>query len=168
MRQSLYVAILSQPPKHWGSRCVLTTGKKKLRSAWGRSAGTHWPEVVCASLTQEPLVRFFFFFFWETLIVVECSTAYSKYHSYKLLASTFQSDHYLIFKTKQNPKESKTTKPDLHFIHTSVATGLSKLYAPGCVLKTPINYLIKLLGRHRSKVYYYNYYFSMFLFVFKM
>ena len=131
---------------------------------WGRSsAGTHWLEEVCASLTQDTRFGFcwFFFFFFGNflLIVVECSTAYSKYHSYKLLASTIQSDHYLIFKTKQNPKESKTTKPDLHFIHTSVATGLSNLYTPGCILKTSINYLIKLLGRHWSKVYYYNYYY---------
>lgn len=81
-----------------------------------------------------------FFFFLETffLIVIECSTAYSKYHSYKFLASIFQSDHYLIFKTKQNknPKESKTTKPDLHFIHTSEAMGLSNLYTPGCFENT--------------------------------
>lgn len=34
------------------------------------------------------------------------------HHSYKFLASIFQSDHYLIFKTKRNknPKESKTTE----------------------------------------------------------
>lgn len=101
-----------------------------------------------------------FFFFWKLfLIVIECSTAYSKYHSYKFLALIFQSDHYLIFKTKQNknPKESKTTKQNQ--IYTSYtqgeAMGLSNLYTPGCVLKTLISSLIKLLGRHRSKVYYY-------------
>lgn len=142
--------------------------KRSLEVPGGEAQGLTGRRWSVPPSPKNHLFGFFFFFFWETLIVVECSTAYSKYHSYKLLASTFQSDHYLIFKTKQNPKESKTTKPDLHFIHTSVATGLSKLYAPGCVLKTPINYLIKLLGRHRSKVYYYNYYFSMFLFVFKM
>lgn len=114
-------------------------------------------------------------FFWETffffLIVIECSTAYSKYHSYKFLASIFQSDHCLIFKTKQKPKriQNNKTKPDLHFIHTSEAMGLSNLYTLDCVLKTPINSLIKLLGRHRSKVYYYYYcyYFKCFYFFLK-
>ena len=97
------------------------------------------------------------------LIVIECSTAYSKYHSYKFLASIFQSDHYLIFKTKRNknPKESKTIKQNQ--IYTSYTQArLSNLYTPGCVLKTPISSLIKLLGRHWSKAYYY--YFKCFSF----
>lgn len=79
------------------------------------------------------------------LIVIECSTAYSKYHSYKFLASIFQNDHYLI-KTKQNPKRIQNqSKPDLHFMYTSKAKGLSNLCTPGCVLKTPVSSLINYL-----------------------
>lgn len=123
----------------WHSRYL--TGEK-FRINLGRSPGNSLAqEAVCVPLPQEPPVwspRLFFFFGNFFLIVIECSTAYSKYHSYKFLASIFQSDHYLIFKTKQNknPKESKTTKPDLHFIHTGEAMGLSNLYTPGCFENT--------------------------------
>lgn len=115
---------------------------KSLESIWGEAQGTHWPRrrsvFPCPKNHQSGHPDYFFFFGNFFLIVIECSTAYSKYHSYKFLASIFQSDHYLIFKTKQNknPKESKTTKPDLHFIHTGEAMGLSNLYTPGCFENT--------------------------------
>lgn len=91
-----------------------STGENKFRINLGETQGTLTnPTGVCVSLSQEPQVWSLQTFFWKLfLIVIECSTAYSKYHSYKFLASIFQSDHYLIFKTKRNknPKESKTTE----------------------------------------------------------
>lgn len=96
-------------------RTYRLTGENKFRINLGEAQGTLTdPRDVCVSLSQKPpsLVSPDFFFWKLFLIVIECSTAYSKYHSYKFLASIFQSDHYLIFKTKQNknPKESKTTE----------------------------------------------------------
>lgn len=102
----------------WHS-CYLTG--EKFRINLGRSPGNSLAqEVVCVPLPQEPpewSPRLFFF--WKLfLIVIECSTAYSKYHSYKFLASIFQSDHYLIFKTKQN-KNSKNPNNKTRFtLHT--------------------------------------------------
>lgn len=105
-------------------RCYLT-GKNKFRINLGRSPGDSLAqEVVCVPLPKNhqsghPRLFLETFFF---LIVIECSTAYSKYHSYKFLASIFQSDHYLIFKTKRNknPKESKTKQNQFYTSYTQV------------------------------------------------
>lgn len=125
-----------------GVTCLVRTS---LEPTWEEVQGLTGQEVVCvpAPITTSLVTPDFFGKLF--LIVIECSTAYSKYHSYKFLASIFQNDHYLI-KTKQNPKRIQNkTKPDLHFIYTSEAMGLSNLCTPGCVLKTPISSLINYL-----------------------
>lgn len=144
--------------------CYLT-GENKFRINMGRSPGDSLTQEVspCPKNHQSGHPRLFFGNFF--LIVTGCSTAYSKYHSYKFLASIFQSDHYLIFKTKRNknPKESKTTKQNqIYTSHTQARPWLPD-FTLQAVSKTPMSSSIKLLGRHQSKVYYY--YFKCFSFL---